>query len=132
MIVADSDVLIDALRGREPGSGRIALELRTGALSTTVVTVFELLSGARNPKERDAVNRLLGALRILPLDTSAAKEAGEVRRSLEEDGHPLPMADCLIAGICRSKGAILLTRNRKHFERVPDLSLGNVELKSSG
>lgn len=28
MIIADSDVLIDALRGREPATRRIALELR--------------------------------------------------------------------------------------------------------
>ena len=132
MIVADSDVLIDALRGRDPGAERIALELRAGTLSTTVVTVFELLSGARNQKDREAVGVLLRALRVFPLDSTAAGEAAEVRRTLDGSGVPIPMADCLIAGICRANGAILLTRNRKHFERVPDLSLGTLGLENKG
>jgi predicted nucleic acid-binding protein len=52
MIVADSDVLIDALRGREPAKGRIAQEIEKGALATTSVSVFELLSGARTASAR--------------------------------------------------------------------------------
>ena len=35
------------------------------------------------------------------------------------------MADYLIAGICLDRNAILLTRNRDHFERVQGLSLGS-------
>ena len=35
------------------------------------------------------------------------------------------MADYLIAGICRSRSAELLTRNRRHFERVPELKFEN-------
>ncbi len=33
------------------------------------------------------------------------------------------MADYLIAGICLSRNAMLLTRNRAHFERIPGLHL---------
>lgn len=29
------------------------------------------------------------------------------------------MPDYLIAGVCVSRSAVLLTRNRKHFQRVP-------------
>jgi predicted nucleic acid-binding protein len=34
------------------------------------------------------------------------------------------MADYMIAGICLAHSAVLLTRNRKHFERVAGLTLG--------
>jgi predicted nucleic acid-binding protein len=34
------------------------------------------------------------------------------------------MADYLIAGVCLAHSAILLTRNRKEFGRVPGLVLG--------
>ena len=37
------------------------------------------------------------------------------------------MADSLIAGIVRVRGAVLLTRNRKHFERVQNLRLDTDE-----
>jgi predicted nucleic acid-binding protein len=38
------------------------------------------------------------------------------------------MADSLIAGIALSRSAILLTRNRRHFERVPDLALAALDV----
>jgi tRNA(fMet)-specific endonuclease VapC len=126
MIIADSDVLIDALRGRVAVTERIALELSMGALATTSITAFELWSGARSPRAMSQVRALLSALTILPLDRQAADRAAEVRRDLEASGTPIGMADYLIAGICLTRSAILLTRNRAHFERVPGLSLGRI------
>ncbi|MEJ2080472.1 MAG: hypothetical protein P8Z74_21170 [Acidobacteriota bacterium] len=75
MIVADSDVLIDALRGRQPARERIDRELGTGQLATTVISVFELLSGGRTSSQNDKIKRLLAPLIILPLDQDAARRA---------------------------------------------------------
>jgi predicted nucleic acid-binding protein len=36
------------------------------------------------------------------------------------------MADSLIAGIVRARGGMLLTGNRRNFERVPGLALGRI------
>lgn len=126
MIVADTDVLIDFLRGRRPVADRVDLELSTGALATTTVTAFELRSGARSQRESEVVETLLGALEVLPFDAGAAARAAGVRTKLEADGTPIGMADYLIAGICLARSAILLTRNRQHFERVPDLALARL------
>jgi predicted nucleic acid-binding protein len=126
VIVADSDILIDALRGRAPAAQRIALEVDVGSLATTSITAFELLSGARSARAAAQVRRLLDPLPILPFDEDAAARATEVRRALEDAGTPIGMADYLIAGICLSRSAILLTRNRAHFERVPALVLGRL------
>lgn len=123
MIVADSDVLIDALRGREPAARRIAVELRSGQLATTAVNVFELTSGARTEREREKVDTLLVPVVVLPLDEEAGRLASEIRRRLEKRGQPIGMADYLIAGICLAQSATLLTRNIAHFERVPGLLL---------
>ena len=127
MIVADSDVLIDALRGREPMASRIALEIGVGALATTVVNVFELQSGARKAAECAKVESLLGPAVVLPLDEKAAERAAAIRRDLESRGEPIGMADYLIAGICVAHSAVLLTRNRDHFERIRGLRLGSLE-----
>jgi tRNA(fMet)-specific endonuclease VapC len=59
----------------------------------------------------------------LGLDDAAADAASEIRRSLERSGYPIGMADSLIAGIVTSNGGTLLTRNRRHFERVPGIRL---------
>ncbi len=123
MKIADSDVLIDALRGRDPWRTRIGLEIQSGALSTTTINLFELMSGADTKKEASKVEDLLGGLRILSLDETAAREAAAIRRELQARGLPIATADTLIAGICRSIGATLLTRNRSHFQRVDGLAI---------
>ncbi len=126
MIAADSDMLIDALRGREPAASRIRLELGKGSFGTTVVNAFELLSGAKTDRQRVKVETLLAAMTILPMSEGAARKAAAVRRELEARGQGIGMADYLIAGICLERSCILLTRNRSHFERVPGLSLGRL------
>lgn len=121
LILADTDVLIDALNGLEPAIGRVTRELREGTLATTTVTVFELLSGVRTEDGKDSVRKLLTPIRVLSLDEAAARTAAGIRRDLERRGSAIDMADYLIAGIVLSASAILLTRNRAHFERVPGL-----------
>jgi tRNA(fMet)-specific endonuclease VapC len=126
MMIADTDVLIDFLQGKGSTAERIALELGQAQLHTTVVTRFELLAGVRSARQEKLVMELLDALPCLPLDTSAADRAAEVRRSLERRGQWIGMGDSLIAGITLANGGVLLTRNRQHFERVPGLALGGV------
>ncbi|HUP52382.1 MAG TPA: type II toxin-antitoxin system VapC family toxin [Longimicrobiales bacterium] len=123
MIVADTDVLIDALRGRSPAAERIGLELETGGLATTAVSAFELRSGAKSAQAAGAIETLLAAMTILPFDERAADRAAQARRELDSAGTPIGMADYIIAGTCLAHSAILLTRNRRHFERVPGLTL---------
>ena len=122
MFIADTDVLIDFLRGAGEAE-RISIELNTGRLCTTAVTAFELWAGAKTSQQVSVVETLLGAVTVLPLDMAAARRAGEVRRELEPMGIQIGMADSLIAGIALEQGAILITRNRKHYQRVPSLKL---------
>lgn len=128
MIVADTDVLIDFLAGRDPGAERVALELAHGLLRTTAVTRFELLSGARNPSQESAIRHVLAAIPTLALDQEAADHAARIQRNLQRAGEPIGMADSLIAGIVLSHGATLLTRNRRHFARVSGLFLAELPL----
>jgi tRNA(fMet)-specific endonuclease VapC len=67
--------------------------------------------------------QLLGAVPSLGLDDAAADAASEIRRSLERSGNPIGMADSLITGIVATNSGTLLTRNRRHFERVPGIRL---------
>jgi len=120
MIVADTDVLIDFLRGREPAA-RVSAAIAAGALATTAITAFELRSGARTAKETTATEGLLAGLSVLPFDARASEAAAACRRELEAEGRTIGMADYLIAGTCISRAAVLLTRNRRHFDRIRQL-----------
>jgi tRNA(fMet)-specific endonuclease VapC len=126
MIVADTDVLIDFLAGKAPADARVALELERGQLATTAVNRFELLAGAHSGKQLKLVENLLAALPCWPLDADAADRAAEVRRDLEQAGEEIGMGDSLVAGIVLARKGVLLTRNRRHFERIPSLALGTL------
>jgi len=127
MIVADTDVLIDFLRGRGGAARRIALELETRSFGTTAITAFELRSGARTAKLKSAVDRLLDAMTILSFGPEEAQAAAEIRQRLESRGEAIGMADYMIAAVCIVQDGVLLTRNRRHFERVEGLELSHVD-----
>ena len=126
MMIADTDVLIDFLQGDQPASERIALELDLGQLATTAISRFELLAGARTKRQQTIIEQLLAALPCLPLEAQSADRAAEVRRTLERQGLSIGMGDSLIAGIVLDHRGVLLTRNRRHFDRVPSLALGSI------
>ena len=123
MTIADTDVLIDFLSASEPTAGRVGRELQHGNLATTVITRFELLSGARTARALHVIRQLLDSIRTVELGSGAADRAAAVRRTLERKGSEIGMADSLIAGIVLNANGVLLTRNRRHFERVEGLSL---------
>ncbi len=123
MIVADSDVLIDFLRGRGDGARRVELALRSGSFATTAITAFQIRSGARTEKQRKSVDTLLEAMTILPFGPEEARIAAELRLQVEEQGLPIGMADYMIAATCIATDSILLTRNLKDFARVKGLRL---------
>jgi len=125
VIVANTDVLIDFLAGQNPAADRVVAELERGNLVTTVITRFELLSGARSSKQERLIGHLLDALPSLPLDPQAADRAAQVRRRLERKGSAIGMGDSLIAGIVLTHRGSLLTRNRRHFKLVDDLELAD-------
>jgi tRNA(fMet)-specific endonuclease VapC len=126
MTIADTDVLIDFLSASEPAAGRVREELQNGNLATTVITRFELLSGARSTRALRAIGQLLGSIETIELDNAAADRAAEVRRSLERKGRTIGMADSFIAGIVLSVSGVLLTRNRRHFDKVDGLRLATL------
>jgi tRNA(fMet)-specific endonuclease VapC len=118
--VLDSDVLIDYLRAADPGRELVRRLRATLALRVTAISAFELAMGAgyaRNPGPADA----LLAVPCLPLTKEAGLRAGALQRELRASGAGMDMRDAMQASICLEAGAPLITRNVRHFARVPGL-----------
>jgi tRNA(fMet)-specific endonuclease VapC len=118
--VLDSDVLIDHLRDAGPGRELVDALGATTGFRITAVTAFELALGksyAHDPAPADA---LLDAP-LLMLTREAALRGGVVLRELHAAGAGIEIRDAMQVGICLEAGAPLVTRNVRHFARVPGL-----------
>jgi tRNA(fMet)-specific endonuclease VapC len=122
VVVADTDVVIDFLRGAEPGASLVRSLLKEGRLRFTPVTAYELRRGADFVPRDELLMRLL-ARRTYPLDLEAALRAGAVAAELKSQGREIGAADALQAGFCLRHDVPLATRNRRHFDRVDGLRL---------
>ena len=86
----------------------------------------------RAPGRREDVLAAASGRRAACGDAVPAARRAECRcgggdwRTLERSGTAIGMADSLIAGIVVAGGGVLLTRNRRHFERVQGLALGGL------
>jgi tRNA(fMet)-specific endonuclease VapC len=126
MIVLDTDVVSDLMRPRPaPQLVERLAATAAGEQATTAVTVGELAYGARRvdrPELYERAMRLLAGVSVLPFDRVAAERYGDIRSELERAGRPLPDPDLRIAATALAHGALLVTGNFRHFERVPGLS----------
>ena len=122
LLIVDTNLVIDFLRGSGPGADLVEDSLRSGVLRFSAVTAFELRLGADFLRRRRQVEAML-ARRTLPLDGPAAIFAGEIYARLERTGDRIGVQDALIAGICRRFDLPLATRNVRHFKRVRGLRL---------
>lgn len=125
MKVLDTDVCIEILRGNVRVIER---RCRTpDAVATTWITACELAYGAaksRAPESNRAlVEAFLATLPILELDWAAAEHFGRLKADLERAGTLLADADLLIAAIALARGTGLVTGNRRHYERIPELNI---------
>ena len=68
------------------------------------------------------------SLRALVARFITVKWAARIHRELADRGEPIGNPDCLIAGICLTRDAVLLTNNRPHFEKIDGLHLGTLTL----
>lgn len=119
----DTNVVIALLKDPQ-GSERQQLQcLAPADVALSVVVSHELYFGAyRSARVTENLHRLDAMqFQVLPFDLDDAREAGKIRAELAHDGLPIGPYDVLIAGQARCRDLVLVTNNRKEFDRVPNL-----------
>ena len=105
--VIDSDVLIDYLQGIPAAREELARYRRP---LYSIISLMELLAGARSPAEQQAAESLLGSLGRLELNEVIARRALELRQTLR-----LKLPDAIVLASAEVEGCILVTRNTRDF-----------------
>lgn len=120
----DTDWIIDHLNGIESVTKKLE-KFSTFGICTSVVSVAELYEGvygSRNYEASlDALEIFLEGITVLSIDQEVCKIFGKERNKLRRQGNIIGDFDLLIASICLRYNLILLTNNKKHFEKIDSL-----------
>ena len=125
MIILDTNVVSGLMR-QTPDRKIIAwLDKRPRtSIWTTSITVLEvrfglqiMAAGKRRSLLIQAFDTVLDKIghRVVPFDTAAAQQAGDLMALRHRKGHPSELRDTMIAGIVLAHHAELATGNTSHF-----------------
>jgi len=132
-VLLDSTFLIDAERR---GLSVTQTLLEIDALvpnqdcGISVISVMEMAHGeARAANEARASIRalfltdLMTALQVHPVSAEVARSAGRLDGNLTKRGEPIAFPDILIGVTALELGYSVVTRNLRHFQRIPGLTV---------
>lgn len=120
-MIFDTDVLIWASRGDDQAEALVSAQTDRQA---SIVTMIELLEGAKSKAELLMIRRLFVDLEIelVPLSETIGYDAANlIEEHCLADG--LRLEDALIAATARETAQVLATANVKHFRSIPRLEL---------
>lgn len=124
--LVDSDWLIDAFGGIVSAVQTLA-SLRHDTPAVSIISYGELFEGGvamPDPEQKIAqLAEFLDEFELLGLDPSTMRIFAQVRNQLRVKGQLIPDLDILIASTALQYDLTLLTRNTRHFARIPNLRL---------
>ena len=122
MILIDSDVLIEHLRGNTNARDWLVQARRTsGPLAMSVISLTEIAGGTRSPERRE-VMRLLGSMQRFEVTEQVAWRAATLMREYRRSHSGIGLGDYLIAATALTEGLELATLNVRHYPMFPTLN----------
>ena len=131
MRLLDTNVLSEIVRPRPDPRVMSRLFAQTrGTLFASEITRYELRRGACLRPDAEVFWSRLETLALpvaewLPITQPISLRAGELAARLQRQGRTIGTPDTLLAATAMTQGLILVTRNMRHFERVPGLVVEN-------
>ncbi len=125
MILLDTDICIDIIRGRDTALIDRLATAEDAVLAISSITLAELEFGAANSSDPErnhlAVTLFASAFDIVPFDSRHVRTYGEIRTYLSRKGMMIGPHDLQIAAQALSEGMMVMTRNMREFSRIPGL-----------
>ena len=126
MLLLDTNILIDYLRGKQPAIEFIDCSGKPCFAVNTIV-VLELYNGCLNKAELAKIRRLLNSFMHFELNEAIAHAATQIGHSFALS-HSVTASDALIAATALVYNLELRTANLKDFRMIPGLKVSNALL----
>ena len=122
MILVDSDILIEHLRGKaEARDWLVRTRQSSGPLAISVVSLTEIAGGMRSPERRE-VMRLLGSMQRFEVTEQVAWRASTLMRRYRRSHSAIGLGDYLIAATALTEGLELASLNVRHYPMFDGLA----------
>jgi tRNA(fMet)-specific endonuclease VapC len=122
----DTDWMVSYLNGRVEAID-LFRSIEQEELTISQVTYGEVYEGiyfGHDPRRYGRAFRdVLRAVDVLPLTQAIWRRFARLRGELRQQGQLIADLDILIAATALQNNCLLLTRNRRHFERISQLRL---------
>ena len=124
----DTNIAIYTLKNR-PAKVRAAIKKHSGEMCLSTISLGELIFGAEKSARVEhnltVIEGFAARLKVESFNAQAAVHFGQLRAELAKSGKLIGPYDMMIAGHARAMGLILVTNNRREFDRVPGLRVEN-------
>jgi len=120
--LTDTDILVDASRGVADAARFLTVQRAARGVHVSIVSAMELVRGCRNAAELKEVQRFLQRMAVLPVSTTASQIAYQLMESFFLS-HGLLIPDALIAATALEQELTLYTKNTRHFQMIPGLTI---------
>ncbi|HLF16187.1 MAG TPA: PIN domain-containing protein [Candidatus Thermoplasmatota archaeon] len=114
MLVVDSSLLVEHLRGNARATRFLETQAKQGPLAVPALVLWELWKGASTPARMAAVENLLDAVQPDPFAPAMARLAGVLHQDHQRRGVERPAIDLLIASHAIHHDCPLATLDRDY------------------
>ena len=122
----DSDYVVDYLKGR-PAAISLLDTLLPDGLTISIITYAEVYEGiyyGSTPKHyKQPFRHFLHGVHVLGISRPVAERFAMLHGHLRAEGLLLPHPDLFIGATALHHNLTVVTRNVRHFARIPDLTL---------
>ena len=126
-ISLDTSIIVEIERKNEEIIEIIEKLMKKHEIFISTVVLSEIFTGTYLREDYEKATKkargLFSKFGIIPLNTEIAEIIGQINAFLIADGSVIEYQDIAIAAtFVYKKGDYLLTKNKKHFGRIPELS----------
>ena len=124
----DTNVISDLMKNPRGKAAKRIARIGEDNICTSIIVAAELRYGcAKKGSDRllKSVEDLLAEIDVLPFESPADAEYGNIRSELENAGKPIGANDLLIAAHAIAVNATVVTANIDEFRRVRGLKVEN-------